>query len=188
MPSTLSRTTTEDRLESRDRTELLAGHDPGRHESEEERQDRNLMELLQELRVAGLGVQVLFGFLLALPFTVRFSRLGGDQRHLYFGVLLVTALATALLSCPVAYHRIVFRHHQKGRLLRTANVMALGGLASVGIAITGAVLLVASVVVPGIAVPVSAAATAGVFVILWLVIPVLGRYRSTSRREATFGD
>jgi hypothetical protein len=182
VPSTFSRTA------SLDRTESQARNDPGRQESEEQREDRNLMELLQELRVAGLGVQVLFGFLLSLPFTARFTRLGADQRHLYFGVLLVTALATALLSCPVAYHRIVFRQHQKGRLLRAANVMALSGLASVGVAITGAVLLVASVVVPGIAVPVSAAATAGAFTILWLVIPMTVRRRSHSRQEAVFGD
>lgn len=88
-----------------------AAHDLGRDESQEEREDRNLMELLQELRAAGLGVQVLFGFLLALPFGQRFIKLGPDQRHLYFAVLILAALATAQLSAPVAYHRIVFRQH-----------------------------------------------------------------------------
>src|SRR5947208_8469019 len=86
--------------------------DGGRHETEAERLDRNLGELLQELRVAGLGVQVLFGFLLAMPFSNRFDSLDPEQRRLYLAVLLFAALATALLTAPVAYHRIVFRRHQ----------------------------------------------------------------------------
>src|ERR1700730_10600766 len=109
---------------------------PGRHESEEERDDRNLMELLQELRVAGIGVQVLFGFLLSLPFTARFGRLDSFQRHLYIVSLLLAALATGLLSAPVAYHRLVFRQHKKARLLQVANAMALAGLVVVGLAIS----------------------------------------------------
>jgi len=102
-----------------------ADDDPGRDESEAQRDDRNLAELLQELRVAGLGVQVLFGFLLSLPFTVRFVKLTSWQRHLYVASLLLAALSTALLCGPVAYHRLVFRRHEKDRLLRAANVMAL---------------------------------------------------------------
>src|SRR2546429_1840116 len=96
-----------------------------RNESEEERNDRNLAELLQELRVAGLGVQVLFGFLLAMPFSNLFATLDPEQHRLYVVDLLLAALATALLTGPVAYHRIVFRRHQKHDLLRVANVMAL---------------------------------------------------------------
>ena len=106
-------------------TSVQARDDPGRHETEEEREDRNLMELLQELRVAGIGVQVLFGFLLSLPFTARFARIDGTQRHLYIASLLMAALATGLLSAPVAYHRLVFRQHKKAPLLRVANAMAL---------------------------------------------------------------
>ena len=87
-----------------------ARDDPGRKETEEERDDRNLMELLQELRVASIGIQVLFGFLLALPFSVRFTRLSLNQRHLYVAVILLTAVATAQLSAPVAYHRLNFQH------------------------------------------------------------------------------
>jgi len=113
-----------------------------RDESEAERDDRNLAELLQELRVAGLGVQVLFGFLLSLPFTNRFSRLSQGQRELYLGTLVLAAVATALLLGPVAYHRLVFRQGQKERLVRAANVMAVAGLAAVGLAVSAAVLLV----------------------------------------------
>ncbi len=152
--------------------------DPGRNESIEQREDRNVIELLQELRVAGLGVQVLFGFLLSLPFTNRFDRLDAGQRHLYVATLLLAALSTALLTGPVAFHRVVFRKHRKERLVRAADVMALSGLVTVGLSITAAVWLVSSVVVPE-ATSVLAAITAGVFTLLWLVIPVLGRIRWT---------
>src|ERR1700730_3461019 len=109
-----------------------AGPPEPRDESEAERDDRNLADLLQELRVAGLGVQVLFGFLLSLRFTTGFSKLHGSQRALYVTSLLLSALAPAWLCAPVANHRLVFRQHQKGRLVRAANTLALLGLASVG--------------------------------------------------------
>jgi len=153
-----------------------APDDAGRNESRQERDDRNLIELLQELRVAGLGVQVLFGFLLSLPFTNHFDRLDPDQRHLYMATLLLAALSTALLTAPVAVHRLVFRHHRKEHLVRVANAMALAGLATVGLSITGAVWLVSSVVTPGVA-PALVAGTAATFTLLWLVVPVLGRLR-----------
>lgn len=151
--------------------------DPGRQESEAERDDRNLAELLQELRVAGLGVQVLFGFLLALPFSSRFDRLDGAQRDLYLATILLAALATALLTAPVAYHRLVFRRHQKGQLLRAANAMALLGLGAVGLAISAAVLLVVGFVEHGPVVPAVAAATVAVFIGLWFVFPLARRRR-----------
>jgi len=93
-----------------------ARNDPGRDETEAQRDDRNLAELLQELRVAGLGVQVLFGFLLSLPFTNRFVKLSHSEVDLYVVALLLAAISTALLVAPVAYHRLVFREHEKGRL------------------------------------------------------------------------
>ena len=99
-------------------------------ESGAERDDRNLAELLQELRVAGLGIQVIFGFMLGLPFTSKFSELGPGQRTLYIVTLLLAAVATALLVGPVAYHRLVFRRHLKRHLVGAANVMAILGLAA----------------------------------------------------------
>ncbi|HEX9516215.1 MAG TPA: DUF6328 family protein [Streptosporangiaceae bacterium] len=101
-----------------------------RNESEAERDDRNLMELLQELRVAGLGVQVLFGFLLSLPFTDGFAKLSHAQRGLYIADLVLAAVATVLLVGPVAYHRLVFRQHLKEPLVIVANKMAIAGLAA----------------------------------------------------------
>lgn len=154
-----------------------ARDDPGRNETEAQREDRNVAELLQELRVAGLGVQVLFGFLLALPFSVRFVKLSADQRHLYVATLLLAAASTAMLCAPVAYHRLVFRRHEKERLLRAANVMALGGLATVGLAVSAAVLLVVSFVDSGAPVPIIAGATVSTFVLLWFVFPLTRRRR-----------
>ena len=160
-----------------------ARDDPGRHETEEERADRNLTDLIQELRVAGLGVQVLFGFLLSLPFTARFSDLNSEQRVLYVASLLLSALSTALLSAPVAYHRMVFRQHQKERLLRTANVLALLGIGTVGCAISTAVFLVLSVVYKGtVVVPVLGGLTVATFAGLWLALPLAGR-RSANRNK-----
>ena len=147
-----------------------------RNESQAERDDRNLAELLQELRVAGLGVQVLFGFLLSLPFTVKFSRLNEGQRELYLASLVLAAASTALLLGPVAYHRLVFRQHQKERLVRAASTMAVLGLAAVGLAVSSAVLLVTSYVTTALP-----AALITIFIVclfggLWFAFP-LARHR-----------
>lgn len=157
----------------------------GREESPAERADRNLAELLQELRVAGLGVQVLFGFLLAIPFSQRFTKLDAGQRQLYIACLLLAALATALLLGPVAYHRLVFRQHQKEHLVQAANVMAIGGLVTVGLAVSSSVLLVVSVVQTGPVVAVIPALTLTLFGALWFALPLARRRRSetAARRE-----
>jgi len=152
-----------------------------RSETLAERDNRNLNDLLQELRVAGLGVQVLFGFLLALPFTVRFTKLDGAQRDLYTATLLCTALSTALLISPVAYHRWVFRKHQKGRLLRMANVVALVGLTSVAVAVSLAVWLIVSFVGTSWIVSVVAAAISATFAFLWFAVPIFERLESDPR-------
>jgi len=146
-----------------------------RNESPDERADRRLIELLQELRVAGLGVQVLFGFLLSLPFTTKFGSASSGQRHLYEATLIMAAIATALLLGPVAYHRLVFRRRMKHDLVRAANVMAIAGLAAVGLAISGAVLLVTSVVESGGPVVLISAFTVALFAGLWFVLPLVRR-------------
>jgi hypothetical protein len=146
-----------------------------------ERDDRNLMELLQELRVAGLGVQVLFGFMLSLPFTTRFIELSHAQRELYVASLLLAAISTALLMAPVAYHRLVFRRHQKEVLVKDTNIMALCGLAAVGMAISGAVLLVVSYVAKGRPAVIIAVFVACLFAGLWFALP-LARRRSRFRQ------
>lgn len=146
-----------------------------RNETKDERDDRNLMELLQELRVAGLGVQVLFGFLLSLPFTTRFHELSHAQRGLFIADLLLAALSTLLLLAPVAYHRLVFRHHLKDPLVRIANRFAIAGLGAVGLAVTLAVILVVSFVegnTPAIIVGVFLGC---LFALLWFVMPLVRR-------------
>jgi hypothetical protein len=152
-----------------------AGSPDPRNESEAERDDRNLAELLQELRVAGLGVQVLFGFLLSLPFTNRFTRLSHGQRDLYLATLVLSALATALLLGPVAYHRLVFRRGMKEGLVRTASVMAIGGLAVVGLAVSAAVLLVTGFVASVVPAVLITVFVAGVFGIVWFAFPLTRR-------------
>ena len=147
-----------------------------RDESVEERDDRNLAELLQELRVAGLGVQVLFGFLLSLPFTNRFDGLSQGQRDLYLGTLVLAAIATALLLGPVAYHRLVFRRGQKERLVRAANVMAVAGLAAVGLAVSAAVLLVTGYVTSALPAALITAFVTCMFGLLWFAFPLARRH------------
>ena len=146
-------------------------------ETEAERDDRNLAELLQELRVVGLGVQVLFGFLLSLPFTTRFVQLGHAQRGLYVASLLLAAISTALLLGPVAYHRLVFRRNQKEPLVRAANAMAICGLAAVGLCISSAVLLVISYVAKGVPAILIAVFVLCMFGGLWFAFPISRRGR-----------
>jgi putative flippase GtrA len=148
-----------------------------RGESPAERIDRNLMELLQELRVASIGVQVLFGFLLSLPFTTRFGALDDTQRALYMVDLVAAAVATALLTGPVAQHRLTFRQHKKERLLQRASAMAIAGLVALAVAVTGSVLLVATVVSDGIVVPIVTGTVAAVIALLWFVVPLAARGR-----------
>lgn len=157
---------------------------PGRPgETPEQRADRNLTDLLQELRVATLGVQVLFGFLLGLPFTARFSRLEAWQRSLYLAVVALSAISVALLVAPVAYHRLLFRRHQVVSLVRAANAMAIGGVIAVALAVTGAVLLVTSYVQPGAGAVVITTVVGALFATLWFVLPLTRRTTPTSRAD-----
>jgi hypothetical protein len=116
--------------------------DRGRHETEKERLDRNLNELLQELRVALPGVQVLFAFLLTVPFQQGFSKATEFQKDVYLVTLLLTALASALLMAPSAYHRLEFRQDDKKHIVFMANKLSIAGFAVLAAAMTSAVLLV----------------------------------------------
>jgi hypothetical protein len=118
----------------------------GREETEEERLDRNLNELLQELRVAIPGVQVLFAFLLVVPFQTGFEKITPFQERVYFTALLLTAICAALLISPTAYHRATFRQQQKHELVFVANRLALAGLAFLALAMTATILLITDIV------------------------------------------
>ena len=141
---------------------------PSEHEeSEVERLNRELDQLLNELRVAMPGVQVLFAFLLTVPFQQRFAQVTEFQRHVYFGTLLAAAAASALFIAPTAYHRIMFRERDKPKLVQIASRLTLGGLACLALAMIGAVLLVTDLLFKSTTVTITVAATAALFIGLW---------------------
>jgi hypothetical protein len=149
-----------------------------RDETPVERADRNYNELLQELRVAQTGVQILFAFLLTIPFQQRFGEMvGAGLRQEYLATLLVTAAATALLIAPVTMHRILFRQGLKPQLVAVADWMAKGGLACLACAVLLAVFLIVSVVSANDTAYWFVAGLALLFVATWLVIPVWLRAR-----------
>jgi len=154
---------------------------PEQAEPEQQRRERQLSELLQELRIAMPGVQLLFAFLLVVPFNQRFGRASDFERGLYVGVLLCAAFASALFIAPTAYHRIMFGLGDRPRLIRTATRMVLAGLVSLALAMTGAVLLVTDFL---FGLPTSAICTAVVgaaFAWLWFGLALARRARGTPR-------
>jgi hypothetical protein len=144
-------------------------------ESHKERIDRELIELLNELRVALPGVQVLFAFLLIVPFSNGYSRLTTFQKDVFFATFISTAIASAFLIAPTANHRIQFRQKDKERLLIRANRQAIVGTVLLALAITGTVFLITDVVLNRTAASAAAAAFALVTSWLWYVIPTWRR-------------
>jgi hypothetical protein len=139
------------------------------------RHHRQLIELLNELRVGLPGVQVLFAFLLTVPFTQRFSQLDGIQRDIYFLAVLATAMATTFLIAPSSYHRLRWRQHDKARMLETSNRLAIIGISFLALSISAVVYVITSVVYSrGVAAGV-AAAFAGVVTWLWFGLPLSRR-------------
>ena len=116
-------------------------------ESLKEKLDRELVELLQEMRVMLPGIEVVFGFLLTVPFTERFTRLSDLQRFTYFTVFITTALAIAFLVAPSAYHRLRWRQYDKEHLLQVANKFAITGLAFFAVSLAGIAFIVTDVVI-----------------------------------------
>ena len=146
-------------------------------ETKPDRLDRELGELLQELRVLLPGVQVLFAFLLAVPFTQRFERLTSVQEDVFFAVFLSTAIATALLIAPSAYHRLRWRERDKEQMLRTSNRLAIAGTAFLAAAIVGVVYLVTDLLF-GLTASLLATFAAGVmFAWFWYGLPLVRRLR-----------
>lgn len=146
---------------------------PHRDETEMERIDRNLGELLQELRVAIPGVQVLFAFLLTMPFNSRFGMLTSNQEKLYFGILICTSLAAALLIAPTMHHRLQFRMDRKRRILAWSHRLAIAGLTLLALGMTGAVFLIGDFVFGSTAAAVGAAIPAFAILITWYVVPLI---------------
>jgi len=141
-------------------------------ESADERHNRQLVELLNELRVALPGVQMLFGFLLAVPFAQRFSTVTADQRRIYYASFIAAATASICFIAPAAFHRIVWRRGLKRRLLHVANVLTIVGSGFLAVAIVGSVAFVSSVLYGSTVEVVVSAVLAGVLAVLWYVIPL----------------
>lgn len=146
-------------------------------ESEKQRLDRNLMELLGELRVALPGVQVLFAFLLAVPFQAGFVRVTAFQRDVYFFTLCCALAGTACLIAPTPFHRLTFRLHQKRALVSIANRLTIVGLGLVALAMTGVILLISDVLFGTATAVVATVLAATLFIVLWGVLPLQHRRR-----------
>ena len=155
---------------------------PNRNETEHERLDRNLNELLGELRVALPGVQVLFAFLLAVPFNQRFGQTTSFEKGVYFATLVGTALAAAFLIAPSAIHRIEFRADDKHHIVFTANRFAVIGFAILGLAMSAAVLLVTLFLYSDALAIVTTVCAALTFYGLWFAFP-LARLRKLQRER-----
>jgi Family of unknown function (DUF6328) len=147
-------------------------------ESEAERLERNFSELLQELRVAQTGVQILFAFLLTVVFTPVFQEAGAFVRHLHLLTVLLAAGSTAMLTAPAAWHRVLFRYGRRVEILRAANRFAVTGLFLLASAMSCTVLLVASKTVPGWRAWLIGILAAGVFNALWFAMPLRHRKRA----------
>ena len=139
----------------------------GRNETEKERLDRNLNELLGELRVALPGVQVLFAFLLTVPFQQRFAQVTDFQQTVYFGTLVCAAIAAAFLIAPSAYHRVMFEQQDKPNIIHIGTGQFLVGLGALALAMNGAVMLVTDVLFGAGTVAVTVALIASLYLTLW---------------------
>ncbi len=151
--------------------------------SRDEVEDRQMMELLNELRVAMPGVQILFGFLLTVPFAQGFERVTTFQRDVYFITLLAAAVATGLLIAPAAQLRVLFRQQEKEALLKRSNRSAFAGLVVLAIAISAAVLLVTDVVFDLTQAWITAGAVAVLLVWWWIAVPLWKRAHSPADDE-----
>ena len=142
-------------------------------ETEQQRLDRELIELLNELRVALPGVQVLFAFLLTVPFSQRFGSFGADDRRSYFIAVLLTAVSTAFLIAPSAHHRMRFRDRAKDAIVKVGNVCTLLGLGFLAGAVGMSLYVVTKVLYDSTAAAVAAGAVTGATAVLWFLVPRL---------------
>jgi Family of unknown function (DUF6328) len=150
-----------------------------RNETEHERLDRQLMELLQGFRVAVTGVQVLFAFLLTVPFAPGFDRVDDFGRILFYVALFGAALASICFIAPVIQHRILFRLNQKPLLIRRANRYGIGGAFALAVSVTAATTLIIKTLVSDPAAAITAATVAGLCLWVWFVQPMLTRRTQT---------
>ena len=146
---------------------------PEDRDRDERKRDRQMIELLNELRVALPGVQILFAFLLTVPFSVRFEKLTLFQRDVYFVTLMATLVSTACLIAPSAAHRVRFHKGERPWIVESAHRMMLGGLAALVVALTGSVLLICDLLFDGLRVWLYSGLVACLLVGLWFVRPLI---------------
>jgi Family of unknown function (DUF6328) len=143
------------------------------NQSEESRKrDRQMIELLQELRIALPGVQILFAFLLTVPFAQGFQRTTSFQRDLFYGVMIATAISTICFIAPTATHRLRFHRSDRAYIIESSNRLLIAGLVFLALAILGAVLLVTDFMFGGATVWIYPAVLAAILVVLWFVRPL----------------
>lgn len=152
-------------------TRSAKDHEPDRDETPEERADRNLVELLQELRVLQTGIQIIFAFLLGVAFTPRFTQLTSMQEDVYIAALLASVASVAVLATPVALHRAWFRHRQKERIVSLSTTFARIGLLLLSLALDCAVFLILDVVRGHTFAAIVTGVVAVMFWALWFVFP-----------------
>jgi cation transport ATPase len=145
-------------------------------ETQKDRLNRNLDQLLQELRVAIPGVQVLFAFLLAVPFSTRFNRVDQFERVIFFIALVFAAVSVVLLMAPSIQHRILFRHDQKPYLVHVGTVLTIAGMTALAIAMTLSIVLVAHFLYGTWAASITGATALLSFATIWYALPI-GRRR-----------
>jgi amino acid transporter len=146
--------------------------DSGRKETEQERVDRNLQEMLGELRVALPGVQVLFAFLLVVPFNQRFGQVTSFQRGIYFVTLLFTMASAICLIAPSVHHRIEFRRQDKEHIVETGNRIVILGLTLLAVSMSGAVVFVTDVLYGGTTTIIVGVGVAIAFAVVWYAFPL----------------
>ena len=137
--------------------------------------DRELIELLNELRVALPGVQLLFAFLLAVPFTQRFPQVTSLQKDVFFAAVVCTAISTILLIAPSSYHRIQWRQRDKERMLETSNRLAIAGTLFLAVAMTAVVFLITDMIFGTGVTALATAVIAGLFLWFWYGLPIMRR-------------
>lgn len=136
------------------------------------REDRELIEVLNELRIVLPGALMLFAFLMSMPFSARFAEISGLEMLAYFSAFLCSGTAAVFLMTPTAYHRLRWRKDDKEALLRATNRLCLGGIAFLALAIVSAVGLVVDIAISNLAGMLASIATAGLIVTLWFGLPL----------------
>jgi hypothetical protein len=147
----------------------------GRDETQLERSDRNLVELLQEVRVVQTGVQILFGFLLTIAFQPKFEKLSSFQKGVYLGTLVAAATTLIMLTAPSSWHRILFRQGDKEHLVEIANRFTVLGLASMGLTMVGVVMLLSDLTFPSWLTVLITATVLIACSVLWYAMPLRRR-------------